>query len=198
MKNISNQFVPYVVEQSPRGERLYDIFSRLLIDRIVFLGTGIDDIVANLVVAQLLFLETENPEKDIFLYINSPGGIVTSGLAIYDTMQYIKADVATVCIGQAASMAAVLLAAGAKGKRHCLPHSRVLIHQPLGGFAGQATDIDIQAKEIIRIKKQLIEILHKHTGVAKDKIEKDSDRDFFMPALEAVKYGIVDSVIEEK
>ncbi|MCK4667185.1 ATP-dependent Clp protease proteolytic subunit [Candidatus Dependentiae bacterium] len=198
MKNISNQFVPYVVEQSPRGERLYDIFSRLLIDRIVFLGTGIDDIVANLVVAQLLFLETENPEKDIFLYINSPGGIVTSGLAIYDTMQYIKADVATVCIGQAASMAAVLLAAGAPGKRHCLPHSRVLIHQPLGGFAGQATDIDIQAKEIIRIKKQLIDILHKHTGVDKKKIEKDSDRDFFMPALEAVAYGIVDSVIEEK
>ena len=198
MKNISNQFVPYVVEQSPRGERLYDIFSRLLIDRIVFLGTGIDDIVANLVVAQLLFLETENPEKDIFLYINSPGGIVTSGLAIYDTMQYIKADVATVCIGQAASMAAVLLAAGAPGKRHCLPHSRVLIHQPLGGFAGQATDIDIQAKEIIRIKKQLIDILHKHTGVDKKKIEKDSDRDFFMPALDAVAYGIVDSVIEEK
>lgn len=197
-KERAQHLVPMVVEQTPRGERAFDIFSRLLQDRIIFLGTEINDVVANLIVAQLLFLETTNPEKDIFVYINSPGGVVTSGLAIYDTIQYIKPDVTTVCIGQAASMAAVLLASGTKGKRHCLPHSRVIIHQPLGGFAGQATDIDIQAKEILRIKKQLIEILHKHTGQDKKKIEKDTDRDFFMTSGQSVEYGIIDSVIEKK
>jgi ATP-dependent Clp protease protease subunit len=190
--------IPYVIEQTPRGERAYDIFSRLLKDRIIFIGTPIDDNIANLIVAQLLFLETENPEKDIYLYINSPGGIVTSGFAVYDTIQYIKPDVCPVCIGQAASMAAVLLACGTKGKRYALPHSRVLIHQPMGAFEGQATDIDIQAKEIVRMRKKLIYILHKHTKQPLEKIEKDTDRDFYMTPEEAVKYGLVDQVIEKK
>ena len=193
-----SNLIPYVIEQTPRGERAYDIFSRLLKDRIIFMGTPVDDYIANVVVAQLLFLETENPEKDIYIYINSPGGIVTSGLAVYDTIQYIKPDVCTVCIGQAASMSAVLLACGTKGKRYSLPHSRILIHQPMGAFEGQATDIDIQAKEIIRMKRKLNEILHKHTKQPIEKIEKDTDRDFFMSAAEAVKYGIVDQVIEKK
>ncbi len=190
--------VPIVVEQTSRGERAYDIYSRLLKDRIIFVGTGIDDNVANLVVAQLLFLESEDPEKDIYLYINSPGGVVTAGLAIYDTMQYIRPSVATVCIGQAASMAALLLAAGEKGKRYALPHSRILIHQPLGGAQGQATDIDIQAKEILRMRELLNGILSKHTGQKMTRIAADTDRDFYMSGDQAKEYGIVDSVIEKK
>ncbi len=187
--------VPIVVEQTPRGERSYDIYSRLLKERIIFLGTAIDDLVANLVIAQLLFLESEEPDKDINFYINSPGGIVSSGLAIYDTMQYIKPSVQTICIGQAASMAALLLAAGAKGKRFALPHSRILIHQPMGGFQGQATDIEIHAKEILRMRGELNRILHEHTGQPLERIEADTDRDYFMSGEEAVQYGIVDSVI---
>ena len=187
--------IPMVVEQTERGERAYDIYSRLLKDRIIFLGTPIDDYVANLVVAQLLFLEAEDPEKDIYLYINSPGGSVTAGLAIYDTMQYVKPDVSTICIGQAASMAAVLLAAGAKGKRYALPHSRIMIHQPMGGFQGQAKEIEIHAKEILKLKEMLEKILSKHTGQPIDKIRQDTDRDYFMDAEEAKKYGIVDQVI---
>ena len=198
MEEILNQFVPIVIEQTGRGERAYDIYSRLLKDRIIMLGTPIDDHVANLIVAQLLFLEAEEPEKDIYLYINSPGGVVTAGLAIYDTMQYIKPDVVTICMGQAASMGAVLLAAGAKGKRFALPHSRIMIHQPLGGFQGQATDIEIHAKEILRLKKILNEILSKHTGQSLRKIEKDTERDYFMSAEEAMKYGLIDKVLTKR
>ncbi len=187
--------VPIVVEQSERGERAYDIYSRLLKDRIIFLGTPIDDYVANLIVAQLLFLEAEDPEKDVYLYINSPGGSITAGLAIYDTMQYIKPDVSTICIGQAASMAAVLLAAGAKGKRYALPHSRIMIHQPMGGIHGQAKEIEIHAKEILKLKETLERILSKHTGQPIEKIKEDTDRDYFMSAEEAKEYGIVDQVI---
>lgn len=191
-------YVPIVVEQTGRGERSYDIYSRLLKDRIIFIGSQIDDTVANLVVAQLLFLESEDPEKDVFLYINSPGGVVTSGLAIYDTMQYIKSPVSTICTGQAASMAAVLLAAGAEGKRIALPNSRVMIHQPLGGAQGQASDIEIQAKEILGMKSRLTEILARHTKQPIDRVRADSDRDFFMSAEDAVQYGIVDKVIEKR
>lgn len=187
--------IPIVVEQTERGERAYDIYSRLLKDRIIFIGTPIDDHVANLVVAQLLFLEAEDPEKDIYIYINSPGGIVTAGLAIYDTMQYVKPDVSTICIGQAASMAAVLLAAGTKGKRFALPHARIMIHQPIGGFQGQAKEIEIHAKEILRLKEALEEILSEHTGQPIEKIKQDTDRDYFMSAEEAKEYGIVDQVI---
>lgn len=190
--------VPIVVEQTSRGERSYDIYSRLLKERIIFLGTPIDDHVANLVIAQLLFLESEEPDKDINFYINSPGGLVTSGLAIYDTMQYIKPDVQTICIGQAASMGALLLAAGTHGKRHALPHARILIHQPMGGFQGQATDIEIHAREILRMRSELNEILVKHTGQPLERIEADTDRDFFMGGAEAVKYGIVDKVISQR
>ena len=185
-------FVPVVIEQSSRGERSFDIFSRLLRERIIFLGTPIDDMVANLIVAQMLLLDSENPEKDIMLYINSPGGSVTAGFAIYDTMQHIRADVSTICLGQAASMGAFLLAAGTKGKRMALPHSRVLIHQPLGGAQGQATDIEIQAAEIIRIKKSLNEILAANTGQSLKKIEKDTDRDYIMTPQEALEYGMID------
>ncbi len=194
-------FVPVVIEQSSRGERSFDIFSRLLRERIIFLGTPIDDMVANLIVAQMLLLDSENPEKDIMLYINSPGGSVTAGFAIYDTMQHIRADVSTICLGQAASMGAFLLSSGAKGKRLALPHSRVLIHQPLGGAQGQATDIEIQANEILRIKKSLNSILASNTGQPLKKIEKDTDRDYIMTAEEAVEYGMIDKVItldEEK
>ena len=190
--------IPMVVEQTGRGERAYDIFSRLLKERIVFIGTPIDDDVANLIVAQLLFLEGEDPEKPINLYINSPGGVVTAGLAIYDTVQYIKPPVSTICVGQAASMAALLLLAGAKGRRFALPHSRILIHQPLGGVQGQATDIDIQAREILRMRDRLNEIIVTHTGQTMDKVKKDTDRDFFMSASEAKEYGIVDEVFAPK
>ena len=187
--------VPIVVEQTGRGERAYDIYSRLLKDRIVFIGTGIDDVVSNLIIAQLLFLQMEDPDKDINVYINSPGGAVTSGLAIYDTMQFVKPHVATYCVGQATSMGAVLLAAGAKGKRFALPHARIMIHQPWGGVQGVASDISIQAKEILRLRERLNHILSQHTGQSLEKIEKDSDRDFFMSAEEAKAYGIVDEVI---
>ncbi len=188
-------FVPVVIEQSTRGERSFDIFSRLLRERIVFLGTPVDDMVANIIVAQLLLLDSENPEKDIMLYINSPGGSVTAGFAIYDTIQHIRSDVVTICLGQAASMGAFLLAAGTPGKRMALPHSRVLIHQPLGGAQGQATDIEIQAAEINRMKKTINELLAHHTGQPLKKIEKDTDRDYIMSAEEAVAYGMVDKVI---
>jgi len=188
-------YMPMVIEQSSRGERSFDIFSRLLRERIIFLGTGIDDMVSNLIVAQLLLLDSENPEKDIMLYINSPGGSVTAGFAIYDTIQHIRADVATICLGQAASMGAFLLAAGTPGKRMALPHSRVLIHQPLGGAQGQATDIEIQAAEINRMKKLINELLAHHTGQSLKKLEKDTDRDYIMSAEEAVAYGMVDKVI---
>ncbi len=198
MEKVISQYVPIVIEQTGRGERAYDIYSRLLKDRIVMLGTPIDDHVANLIVAQLLFLEAEDPEKDIYLYINSPGGVVTAGLAIYDTMQYIKPDVVTICMGQAASMGAVLLAAGAPGKRFALPHARIMIHQPLGGFQGQATDIEIHAKEILRLKQMLNEILAKHTGQPLERIEKDTDRDFFMSADEAKEYGLIDRVLTRR
>jgi ATP-dependent Clp protease protease subunit len=191
-------YIPYVIEQSERGERAFDIYSRLLKDRIIFIGSDIDDHVANLVIAQMLFLESEDPDKDINLYINCRGGIVTSGMAIYDTMQFIKSDVSTTCVGQATSMGAVLLAAGAKEKRYSLPHSRIMIHQPLGGIQGQATDIDIQAKEILRLKHELNEILAVHTGQPLDQVEKDSDRDFFMSADQAREYGIIDRVIKDK
>ena len=198
MEKIINQLVPMVIEQTGRGERAYDIYSRLLKDRIIFLGTPIDDNIANLIIAQLLFLEAEDPEKDIYIYINSPGGVVTSGLAIYDTMKYIKPDVCTICLGQAASMGAVLLAAGAEGKRFALPNSRIMIHQPLGGFQGQAKDIEIHAKEILKLKKSLNEILSEHTGQSVRKIEKDTDRDFFMSAKEAKEYGIIDKVLYKR
>jgi ATP-dependent Clp protease protease subunit len=190
--------VPIVIEQTGRGERAYDIYSRLLKERIIFIGDIIDDDTANLVIAQMLFLEAEDPEKDIYLYINSGGGIVTAGLAIYDTMQYIKPDVSTICIGQAASMGALLLAAGAKGKRFALPNSRIMIHQPLGGVQGQATDIDIQAKEILRMRNLINKILAKHTGQKIERIEKDTDRDFFMAPEEAKEYGIIDQVISKR
>ena len=187
--------IPIVVEQSNRGERAYDIYSRLLKDRIVFIGEQIHDGMANTIIAQMLFLESEDPDKDINIYVNSPGGSVSAGLAIYDTMQYIKPNVATICMGQATSMGALLLAAGAKGKRYSLPHARVMIHQPLGGVQGQATDIDIQAKEIMKVKRTIHEILVKHTGQSMDKIIQDTERDFFMSSDEAVAYGIVDKVI---
>ena len=186
--------VPYVIEQTHRGERSYDIYSRLLKDRIVMLGTEIDDDVANVIVSQLLFLESEDPDKDINLYINSPGGSVTAGLAIYDTMQYVKPNVSTICVGQAASMGAVLLLAGAKGKRYSLPSSRIMIHQPLGGARGQATDIEIQAREILRVRAKLNELIVKHTGQPIERVEKDTDRDYFMSAAEAKAYGILDEV----
>jgi ATP-dependent Clp protease protease subunit len=187
-----------VIEQSSRGERAYDIYSRLLKDRIIFLGTAMNDEVANLLIAQLLFLESEDPDKDINFYINSPGGLVTAGMATYDTMQYIKPDITTVCIGQAASMGAVLLTAGTKGKRYSLPNSRILIHQPMGGFQGQASDIEIQAREILRMKETLNEILVKHTGKKIEQIQGDTDRDFFMTAEEAKTYGIIDHVITDR
>ncbi|MCF0248237.1 MAG: ATP-dependent Clp endopeptidase proteolytic subunit ClpP [Synergistes sp.] len=191
-------YVPIVVEQSGRGERSYDIYSRLLKDRIIFLGTAIDDTVANLVVAQMLFLESEDPDKDISLYINSPGGSVSAGLAIYDTMQYIKPDVSTICLGMAASMGAVLLTAGAAGKRLALPNAKIMIHQPMGGMQGQASDIEIHAKEILKTRAALNEILAKHTGQPLDKIGADTDRDYYMSAEEAQKYGIVDKIIEKR
>jgi len=187
--------IPIVIEQTGRGERAYDIYSRLLRDRIVIIGSPISDDIANLVVAQLLFLESEDPEKDIYMYVNSPGGSVTAGLAIYDTMQYIKPEVSTLCIGQAASMAAWLLAAGTKGKRFALPHARIMLHQPLGGVQGQATDIDIQAREIIRLREQMNNILVKHTGQSLKRIEKDTDRDLFLTGKQALEYGLVDEVI---
>ncbi|EPH09616.1 ATP-dependent Clp endopeptidase, proteolytic subunit ClpP [Campylobacter ureolyticus] len=190
-------YIPYVIEKSSRGERSYDIYSRLLKDRIIMLSGEINDDVASSIVSQLLFLEAEDPEKDIYLYINSPGGVVTSGLSIYDTMNYIRADVSTICIGQAASMGAFLLSCGAKDKRFALPNSRIMIHQPLGGAQGQATDIEIQANEILRIKKTLNEILAKNTNQSIKKIEKDTDRDFFMSAAEAKEYGIIDKVLEK-
>ena len=190
--------IPMVIEQSSRGERAYDIYSRLLKDRIIFLGTAMNDEIANLIIAQLLFLESEEPEKDINFYVNSPGGLVTAGLAVYDTMQYIKPDITTVCIGQAASMGAVLLAAGTKGKRYSLPNSRILIHQPMGGFQGQASDIEIQAREILRMKDRLNQILVAHTGKEYENIQKDTDRDFFMSGAEAKKYGIIDHVIANR
>ncbi|RKX96848.1 MAG: ATP-dependent Clp endopeptidase proteolytic subunit ClpP [Spirochaetes bacterium] len=187
--------VPMVVEQSNRGERAYDIYSRLLKDRIIFIDSEINDITANLVIAQLLFLEGEDPDRDIFLYINSPGGLITAGLAIYDTMQYVRPDVSTICIGQAASMAAVLLAAGTKGKRYALPNARIMIHQPLGGAQGQATDIEIAAKEIVRNREIIENILVKHTGQPMERIHRDADRDFYMSAPEAVDYGLIDEVL---
>lgn len=190
--------IPMVVEQTHRGERSYDIFSRLLKERIIFLSTAINDEVANLIVAQLLFLESEDPEKDIHLYINSPGGSVYSGLAIYDTMIHVKPDVSTFCLGMAASMAAVLLAAGEKGKRFALPHSRVMIHQPLGGFQGQASDIDIQAREILKIREELNQILQNHTGQKIEKIQSDTDRDRYLSAVEAREYGIIDKIVEKQ
>jgi ATP-dependent Clp protease, protease subunit len=192
------QLIPIVVEQTNRGERSYDIYSRLLKDRIIFLGSAIDDYVSNIIIAQLLFLESEDPEKDIHLYINSPGGMVTSGMAIYDTMQYLRSPISTLCFGQAASMGAVLLAAGAPGKRFALPHSRIMLHQPLGGYQGQATDIDIHAREILRTRQELEEILVRHTGQPLDKIHQDTDRDFFLNGDQAREYGIIDKVIEKR
>ncbi len=197
--NISNSIlIPTVTERTSHGERVYDIFSKLLNDRIIFLGTAINEDVANLVVAQMLFLEADDPQRDIFLYINSPGGVVSAGLAIYDTMQYVKSKVNTICFGQAASMAAVILAAGEKGKRYCLPNARVLIHQPLGGAEGQATDIAIQAKEILKIKDALNLILSNHTGKNISKIKNDTERDFYMSGAESAKYGIIDKVVDKK
>jgi ATP-dependent Clp protease protease subunit len=190
--------VPIVVEQTARGERSYDIYSRLLKDRVIFIVGPIDDYMANVVVAQLLFLESENPDKDVHLYINSPGGIVTAGLSIYDTMQFIKPDVSTICLGQAASMGSLLLAGGTKGKRYCLPHSRIMIHQPSGGFQGQASDIHIHAQEILNLRHRLNGILAKHTGQSVERIERDSDRDNFMDGVAAVEYGLIDSVLEKR
>ena len=190
--------VPMVVEQSPRGERAYDIYSRLLKERIIFLGTPVTDEIASLVIAQILFLEAEDPDKDITFYVNSPGGVVTAGLAIYDTMRYVKCDIVTLCMGQAASMGALLLAAGTQGKRYSLPNSRILIHQPMGGFQGQATDVDIHAQEILRMRNDLNKILAFHTGQNIRKIKKDTERDYFMSAEEAKKYGIVDKVLEKR
>ena len=189
---------PIVIETTSKGERAYDIYSRLLKDRIILLGSEINDYVANAIIAQMLFLEAEDPDKDIFLYINSPGGVVTAGLAIYDTMQFIKCDVSTICIGQAASMGAILLAAGTKGKRYALPNARIMLHQPLGGFSGQASEVEIHAKEIIRMKEILNEILSKHTGQSLKKIRKDTDRDFFMSAKDALEYGIIDKIFEKR
>ena len=197
-EKILNQLVPIVVEQTGRSERAFDIYSRLLKERIIFLGTPVEDTMASLVIAQLLFLEAEDSEKDIYLYINSPGGIITSGMGIYDTMQYIKPDVATICLGQAASMGAFLLAGGAKGKRSALPNSRIMIHQPMGGAEGQATDIKIQAEEIVRIKKQLNSILSKNTGQTRKKIEADTDRDNYLSASEAKVYGLIDTVLTKR
>jgi len=190
--------IPIVIEQTGRGERAYDIYSRLLKERIVFIGGPIDDHLANLVIAQLLFLEAEDPERDIMLYINSPGGLVTAGLAIYDTMQYVKPDICTICMGQAASMAAVLLAAGTRGKRYALPHSRIMLHQPIGAFQGQATDVDIQAREILRLREILNEILARHTGQPVERIRQDTERDFYMSGEEAREYGIIDKIIEPR
>jgi ATP-dependent Clp protease protease subunit len=190
--------IPMVIEQSSRGERAYDIYSRLLKDRIIFMGEQVRDDMANIVIAQLLFLESEDPDKDIHLYVNSPGGSVPAGLAIYDTMQYVRPDVVTICMGQSTSMAALLLSAGTKGKRYCLPHSRIMIHQPLGGAQGQATDIDIQAREILKAREILNNILAKHTGQPLDRIQRDTDRDFYMSAEEAKEYGIVDKVITQR
>jgi ATP-dependent Clp protease protease subunit len=190
--------IPTVIEQTHRGERGWDIFSRLLKDRIVFLGTPVDDQIANIIVAQMLFLESEDPDKDIMLYINSPGGLVTAGMMIYDTMQYVRCDVATICMGQAASMAAWLLAAGTKGKRYSLPNARIMLHQPLGGFQGQATDIDIHAKEILKTRDRMNELLAKHSGHPIDKIKHDTERDFFMSAAEAKEYGVVDEILVKK
>ena len=192
------QLIPIVVEQSSRGERAYDIYSRLLKERIIFLGTGINDDVANLIIAQMLFLEAEDPERDIHLYINCPGGLVTAGLAIYDTMQFIKPPVSTLCMGQAASMGALLLAAGAEGKRFTLPHARILIHQPMGGFLGQATDVDIQAKEILRLREDLNQILARHTGREIEAIHRDTERDFYMSGQQGKEYGLVDEVITQR
>jgi len=190
--------IPMVIEQSNKGERAYDIYSRLLKDRIIFLGSGMDDEIANLLIAQFLFLESEDPDKDINFYINSPGGVVTAGLAVYDTMQYIKSDIATVCVGQAASMGALLLTAGTKGKRYALPHSRILIHQPLGGSQGQASDIAIQAKEILRMRDSINELLSFHTGQELKQIDQDTDRDFFMSGKEAAEYGLIDHVMSSR
>jgi ATP-dependent Clp protease, protease subunit len=192
------QLIPFVVEQTNRGERAYDIYSRLLKDRIIFLGGAVDDNLANIVIAQMLFLESEDPGKDINIYINSPGGLVTAGLAIYDTMQYIKCPVSTLCFGQAASMAAVLLAAGETGKRFALPHSRILLHQPMGGFQGQATDIDIHAREILRMREELDQILVKHTGQPVEKVHRDTERDYFLDGEQAREYGIIDKVIAKR
>lgn len=191
-------YIPYVIEQTGRGERSYDIFSRLLKERIVFLGSEVNDVIANLIMAQMLFLESEDPEKDIYLYINSPGGSVSAGLAIYDTMHYIRPDVCTVCIGQAASMGALLLAGGAAGKRSALPHARIMIHQPLGGFQGQASDVEIHAREMLRVKREINHILSRHTGKDLKQLEKDSDRDFFMTAAEAKEYKLIDEVFEKR
>ena len=196
--DVRSKVLPMVIEQTGKGERAYDIYSRLLKERIIFIGNPIDDVVANLIIAQLLFLEAEDSEKDAYMYINCPGGVVTAGLAIYDTMQYIKTPVSTICIGQAASMGAMLLTAGEKGKRFALPNARIMIHQPLGGAQGQATDIEIQTKEILRVKKLLNETMAKHTGQALSKIEKDTDRDFYMSAGEAVEYGLVDEMIQAR
>ncbi len=190
--------IPIVIEQSSRGERAFDIYSRLLRDRIVFLGTAITDDVANVIIAQMLFLESEDPDKDIHFYVNSPGGLVTAGLAVYDTMQYIKPKVSTLCMGQAASMAAILLAAGEKGKRFALPHARIMLHQPMGGFQGQATDVDIQAKEILRMREELNQILVDHTGRPYEQIHRDTDRDFFMSGTQAKDYGLIDEVISDR
>ncbi len=195
---IYDQLVPIVIEQSGRGERAYDIFSRLLKERIVFIGTPIDDTIASLVIAQLLFLESEDPDKDIHLYINSPGGTVSSGLAIYDTMQYIRPDVSTICIGMAASMAAVLLAGGTKGKRTALPNSRIMIHQPWGGVSGTATDISIQAEEILKMKRKINEIIAYHTGKTVEQVEKDTDRDYYLSSEEAKNYGLIDNILHKK
>ena len=194
----TSQLIPFVVEQTNRGERSYDIYSRLLKDRIIFLGSAIDDHVANITIAQMLFLESEDPEKDIHLYINSPGGLVTAGMAIYDTMQYLRSPISTLCFGQAASMGAVLLTAGTHGKRFALPHSRIMLHQPMGGYQGQATDIDIHAREIIRTRHELEEILVRHTGQSMEKIHQDTDRDYFLSGEQAREYGIVDKVIEKR
>ena len=193
-----NNLIPIVVERDGRAERAYDIFSRLLKERIIFLGTAIDDDLANLVIAQMLFLESEDPDKDINLYINTPGGLVTAGLAIYDTIQYIRPDVSSICMGQASSMGAVLLAAGAAGKRYALPHSRILLHQPMGGFQGPATDVDIQAREILRLREELNNILVHHTGQSAEKIQRDTDRDFYMTGPQAKEYGIIDEVVAER
>lgn len=197
-KEKMSYYIPYVIEQTGRGERSYDIYSRLLKERIVFLGSEVNDTVANLITAQLLFLESEDPEKDIYLYINSPGGVITSGMAIYDTMQYVKPDIHTVCIGQAASMGAVLLAGGATGKRSALPHARIMIHQPLGGFQGQASDIEIHAREISRVKSEMNIVLARHCGKTPEQLKKDSDRDNFMTATEAKEYGLIDNLFERR
>ena len=191
-------FLPMVVEQSPGGERANDIYSRLLRDRIIFLGTPIDDNVANAIIAQLLFLEADDPDRDINIYVNSPGGSVTAGMAIYDTMQFVKPDITTICVGQAASMGALLLAAGTAGKRYALPHSRILLHQPMGGFSGQATDIEIHAREIIRLKQDLNRILQQHTGRDLDELQQDTERDFFMSSQQALEYGVIDEIIERR